>query len=423
MANSIDLTIGQNLWSEQDRAKFNKLDYFLAKMQVPMMKHWATWCKLLKKVPWTPGMGTTMRGVHREFSPVLRQTFYPNTMQSAPKKDRHETTENAQSAQLHWHRVESPLLDVIPDFQDFMRDHVGFGMENITQQTSLLNEQFMRTYILEASPKVWVAGAAGTQLVNAPHLNAHDTALVKQKTDDFWVAQCALVQSGLDLRNVNLLSTVMTTDMGADFFEGKQGQQVDEGLKGKYCLVTSGEVWDNWQFDPFLLSNRNLDLDIVTGKFKGSLFGKWTTLLEKFPLRIAADGTFPAPEILVNSDGSQNDGETIPNPAYVEAPYEIAFAVGAEAYKALSIGPAPGMFGKGEAGLSSFRKTSWNGEVRLTKDVLVNTPDENGASVLDTNKYGHKCQIISEVTFGVCPVRRRNIVPILFRRQRAGAEA
>lgn len=426
MPNSIDNNVGAKLWTEQDVALYNKLDFYLAKQQVDFFPQWETYGKLLDTQRWNPNMGPVMKGVHKEPAPVLRNMFFPNTLTTEPKKDIIEVRENAQSARLHWHRFESQLMYVVPSFQDFLTDHVTFANEDITQKIKVAEDMFYRTYIFHAAPHVWVCGKAnGQELTNTAYIagSVADAGISQAKTQNELQALVAAVGDTLTLKQLAKLGTVMTTDLEANFYEGRAGQEVDEGLKGKYCVVNSGEVWDNWQFDPFLLANRQINLDVVTGKFRGSIFGRWTSMLERFPIRIAADGSIPAPQTIELNANAQDYGETKPNPAYTAAPYEVAFAFGASGYKRLEVGPPPAAFAKGEMSLKQFRALNWNGKVDITKDVLVKVLDENNNVQLDTNKYGHYLQLISEIILGILPTRRRNVIPILFRRQRVGANA
>jgi hypothetical protein len=421
MPNYIDQGIGHKLWSEQDTSLYNKLDFYLAKKQVQRMPIWQSYGQLLAKRKWTPNQGTTMKAVSKEPSPVLRNKIFPNTMQNPPKKDIVEVRENAQTTQLHWQRVESQLLNVVPSFQDFLKDHVNAANDDIMEKIQILQDMFFRTYILEAAPKVWVCGAnssAGMQ--NMVHLQANDSALVEIKDDAAWATQIANCDKTLDLLELSKIGTVMTVDEDIPFYEGSAGLTVNEGLKGKYALIGNGEIWDNWQHDPYLLGNRQIDLDVVTGKFKGSIFGKWTSMLERFPIRMDETGAIIAPQVLELNSDSPEYGEVKVNPDYADAKYAIAWACGAGGYERIEVGPPPAEFSRGEMGMKQFRSLKWNGEVRLTKDILVNVPDEDGNAVQDTNKYGHYCQLISEVTLGVIGTRRRCWVPILYKRARLG---
>lgn len=422
MPNYVDKGIGENLWSEQDVALYNKLDFYLAKKQVKQFPVWETYSKLLPKKRWTPNMGTTMKSVSKEPSPVLRNQIFPNTIQSAPKKDIIEVRENAQTSQLHWQRVESQMMNVVPSFQDFLTDHVEAANKDITQKIQILQDMFLRTAILQYAPYMWVCGNTDNdgELEGLAHLGPNDAAITEVKTAAVLKAMIAKCNDTLTLKELSRLGTVMSVDEEVPFFEGTEGMEVNEGLKGKFALINNAEVWDNWQFDPFLTANRKIDMDIVTDKFRGNLWGRWTTMLERFPMRLDADGNVIAPQVLVDNAEAAEHGETKPNPAYKTAPYAIAWAVGAGGYGTIEVGPPPAAFAKGELGLKQFRALRWNGEVRLTKDVLVNVPDENNNVVQDTNKYGHYAQLISEVMLGVCPERRRCWIPVLYKRARLG---
>ena len=193
-----------------------------------------------------------------------------------------------------------------------------------------------------------------------------------------------------------------------------------EALKGKYCLIHGQEVWDAFtDTGSFLLANRPLNLDIVTGPFKGSLWGQWTSMQERFELRIAADGTMPAPESIEINPDAYNYGETIMNPLYVQAPWAVAFGVGAEAYKSITVGPPPDLFAGKSFSIEQFNGMDWNGKIHITRDVHIPTFDQSGTTiVLDTNKRGEYLQLISDIVLGIMPVRPRNIIPIIYKRQR-----
>jgi hypothetical protein len=165
----------------------------------------------------------------------------------------------------------------------------------------------------------------------------------------------------------------------------------------------------------------------VNGSFKGDLFGKVTCRLEDMPLRFLADGTYAAPEVRVDGGGAYNIGETIPNPIYSQigvgcSPYGVAWMCGGKGYDAITVGPPPAPFSSSVAP-ENFPKMQWNGEVHLTKNLLLRCLDPRGNTIYMTNKYGKKCQFISEATFGITSKQRRNIVPILYLRHRTGITA
>ena len=113
-----------------------------------------------------------------------------------------------------------------------------------------------------------------------------------------------------------------------------------------------------------------------------------------------------------------NQGEPVPNPAYNSAQFGVAFAVGGEAYRSVRIGPPPSEW----AGMNmkQFSRLDWNGKVDITKNVLIPCLDQNGVQVLDTNKRGEYIQLIASIALGIAPIRRRNIIPIIYKRARVG---
>lgn len=417
MPNVIDQGGGVNLWAEQDQALYNKLDFYLAASSIPFFDQWQVWPKLLGKRRWTPNMGPIMKGVGKVFSPVLRSQFFPNAITSDPLKDVIEVKEVTEQALLRWHNFESQLIRFLGSFQDFLTNSIDFNLEDIVRKISIAGDLFYRTYVFHASPKIWVCGVG---LVDSPYLHGTAMSQADGKSTAFLQAQVPTVSGMLSIKELFLLSTVMENDLGITFYKGDMGQQTDGGLTGKYCLVSNGEVWDNWQFDPFLLGNRSINLDVVTKQFRGSIGGRWTTLLERFPMRIAADGTIPAPETLELGTAAYNINDTVPLPAYVNAPVGVAFAVGSGSYDVLDVGPPPAPFSSGSLDEDTFSKMDWNGKVHKTRNFLLKKLDASGGTVLDTNKYGHYIQLISEVVYGIIANRRRNILPVLYRRGRVG---
>jgi hypothetical protein len=220
------------------------------------------------------------------------------------------------------------------------------------------------------------------------------------------------------LRTLSKLGTAMYTDMQVQPFSGSINPDGSDGsgLKHKYCLICGSEVWDYLPFDPDVNNFKAMDLNLLTGPFQGSLLNRWTCMLERFEMRIAADGTIPAPEVLEENVEAYDYGEVKINPAYRDAPVGVAWAVGGEAYKYVKIGNPP----KDWNGMTmkEFSRLEWNGRVDMTKNVLVPTKDQDDNIVMDTNKRGEYLQLISSLAMGVLPIRRRNIIPILYLRPR-----
>lgn len=419
MPNQISVPRGAFLWTAQDISMYNRLPIYMAKMQVDMLKWYGRWTKILNKVKWTPNQGFTMQGVHKNPSPILRSQFFPNKLSQAPKKDIIEVRESKEQVVLYRHNFESQLFHFLPSFVDFLTDSIDVTNSDITEKMAVANDLFHRTAIFHAADAVYLCGRSAGELVSAPYWTSPDISEVKNQ--GYLQEILPSVTRTLDLANIQKISQVMYSDLGASPFSGSVLADGTDGkaLAEKFCLICGREVWDNFINDTFLQGNRKLDLDIVTDKFVGSLFGHWTTMHERYELRIAADGTTPAPEIVEEGDGRFDQGEVKPNPAYVSAPWAVAFACGADAYKAITVGPPPSDF----TGMTmeQFAKLDWNGKVMMTKNVLVNTYDQNNALIQDTNKRGEYLQLLGDIVMGILPTRRRNVLPIIYRRARVGA--
>jgi hypothetical protein len=421
--NSIDLPRAASLWTEVDRTLYNQLPIFLAKRQVEYIQEWDVWTKLLKPQKWAANMGNTMRGVNKVPAPILRGDVLPNAITQLPKKDVIEVRETKEDVQLYRHDFESNVFQFLPSFQDFLTDHVDKHIEEISDKIVTFKDLFYRTAIFHGSPYVWVCSPNDGQieLRSAPIWTS--PTITRAKTTAWLQQTISKVGGTLTLENIKKLGTVMWTDLGVKPFSGNFSPDGTDGkgLKHKYCLITSSEVWDSFTDpDSFLLRNRKLDLDIVTGPFTGNLFDRFTTMFERYEMRIAADGTIPAPETVEEGANAHDLGDTVPNPAYVNAPFAVAFAVGNEAWKAVTVGPPPSKFADGGSSMTmkEFNGMDWNGKVIPTRNLLVPSLNQNNVEVLDTNKRGEYLQLIADVAMGIAPNRRRNIVPIIYQRDR-----
>lgn len=423
--NSVDLPRAASLWTEVERDLYNQLPIYLAKRQVEYTKEWDVWSKLLKPQKWSANMGNTMRGVNKVPAPILRGQALPNAITQLPKKDVIEVRETREDVQLYRHDFESNVFQFLPAFQDFLTDHVDAHIEAISGKIITYKDLFYRTAIFHGAPFVWICSPndGQTELRSAPYWSSPTISLAK--TQAYLQSLISKVGDTLTLENIKKLGTVMWTDMNVKPYSGDvlpDGSD-GKGLKQKYLLLTSTEVWDgftDYSGGSFLLANRKLDLDVVTGPFTGSLWGRWTTMFERYEMRIAADGTIPAPETVEENANAYDKGDTVPNPAYVNAPFAVAFAVGMDAYKAITVGPPPSKFADGASGMSmrDFNGMDWNGKVIPTRNLLVPSLNQNGAEVLDTNKRGEYLQLVADAVMGLLPNRRRNIIPIIYRRER-----
>lgn len=410
-------------WTEQDTSLYNKLDFYLAKMQADRRREWTTWRRFLGKTRWSPNMGDTMRSVTKSPSPHLRQFAFPNPMSSAPKKDVIDIRERKTDELVYRHRFESLVMSFLPSFRDFLV-HVDDHSKDIMEKQERFEDLFYRGRIFHNSPNVWISNRAAGELVGAPQGNGNDAGTNGKSTA--W-NQAMIGQLGnpgyLSFEQLNKALTVLENDIRVPAFSGSQPKD-NVGMAEKFVLICSTEAFNQFTFDPWLLNNKNCALDIVNDRFKGSIFGRITAIMEDMPLRMKEDGTFTQPETRETNPGAENVGETIPNPDYTglgneDSPYEWAFLVGAQGYEVIDVGPPPAAF-SGSGMPKGFGKMFWNGEVEMTKNILIPCVADDGVTITSwmPNQYGEYLQFISQVTYGMRGVQKRNILPILFKRHR-----
>lgn len=416
---SYDLPESSNLWSIEDVNKYQKLPFYLAMLEARMFPQWQIYNQLFGRINWQPNMGTTLRGVRAEPTPVGQTFFYPNLLSALPNKDVFETLEFTEESALHMHDFDSKLFHFLPSFQDFRENQLDYTHKDVVRQVAIKNDTFIRSYAFQKAPYIMVAGNNGSDvlvgtnaLVNAPTIDGELSAANAPKNTAFLQALVGTVGTNLTLAAVDYAVNVMRDDIGAPYFEGTLNTPRDnELIKGKYVLIGSSEAYQMFKWDPNFSTLRSINLNIVTEGFRGSIFDELTYKTERYPIRIAADGTVPAPEIV----GVKN--QTVPNPDYVNAPFEVAILVGADAYKTVKVGPPPRAFSTTKMSAEKFFSMDWNGEIKLTDQVLTQY-SVGGNIVYDTNVRGRFLKLFGSSVMGAIACNKRAYLPIVFGRKR-----
>ncbi len=422
-----DLPRTSKAWSEADVNRFNKLPYYLALQSFQRFPKWEVFSKLFGTRPWTPNQGTTLKAVSVQNSPVGRQQFFPNAITVQPNRDVFETGETTEDAIVYRHNYESPFINFNGPFADFISQQIPHAMEDVTMQVATSNDQFIRTFAMHYTPNVLIAGKAtsddgngldgGDFFTTAP-TGIGNAAGTAAKSTAWLQAALGYVEKNLTYKMVKRAVAIMTEDLQATPFSGLQkgGPAANEAIKGKFCLIGSNEALTFLEFDEHVQSYQTNNVRIEDSEFSGKIGSQIIYKSERFPLRIAADGTFPAPEIEEAGADSFNLNEVVPNPAYRDAPYEAALLLGGDYMQAIQVGPSPKDFQKngGKMSAEKFHGLSWNGEARITDQILL----KDGNGDFHMNKYGEYVQIIADTVHGCIPVKRRHGMMIIYRRAR-----
>lgn len=425
----IDQTICAE-WSEVDRDFYNKLPIYFVEAQSEARQDWSVIRRLLGTTPWSPNKGDTQKAIMNERGPVLRQNATPNLLSVPAKKDVHITRERSTTMKLHWQKFETPTFNFLPDFEDFMVSHIKPNTDNLNRQISIFEDQFYETVIWNQSPAVYVCGYG---LVDgAPQGDTEATGKTAGFVGEQLLANVPANESGfLSFSELWKALIVFEEELGATPYEGSGLPDGDSSpLDERFCLVCSSEDWLNFTNDPWLKENRPLNMDIVTNKFRGDLFGKLRTKLWKYPRRIKSTADFvpsyPAPETVELNEDRDDFGRTKPNPEYskisetindaqVGSQFGVAYLFGGKGYKRAEGLNPPGQFKNGV----EFKGMDWSGRARLTDNILIQCgEDDAGNPLWETNKYGEQLQLISTLAMGIRGDNKFNVLPIVFKRHR-----
>jgi len=441
--------------------EFRKLSFYLARNEVAQFPKWNTYDTLFGSIKWQPNMGNTLNGLTAMPSPVERITFAPNTLDSFPAKDQFKIGERYETAKLGAHRFESHRFRFLSNFEAFWRDQLQYAHKDIVRQIALANNIFVRTLMYYQTPDLFVCNQGLSSQLTLPGsvdkraFSSDDVRLVDNGADNVTTAidvgggatvansggieyrdefchGAANVAGPLTLEDIYKAMLHLQEDVQAPTFERQQNApKTSEMIKGKYVLICSTEAWSSLLWDADLKAggdgNKRLapaNMNLINDGFAGDLWGKVTAKFDPFPLRFTDNGTFVAPQSV---DGTS--GKVIPNTNYTTisatssdtvASSEVAFLVGADAFKTIAVGPPPKEFASKNMSAKKFYSMKWNGEVTLTDQFLI---PNSGTALSDTgtqdlNVYGDYLKFISQAVFGGIPGDSRHCLPIFYRRRR-----
>jgi hypothetical protein len=411
----------------EDVDRFQQLDFYLVHNEVAIFQRKNIFDQLLGDIDWQANEGNIMRGTTPQGSPVGDPFFFPNDVTEVPNKDVYQVTESIEQARVKTHDFESFQFNFLPSFTAFWKNYLQFADKDIVEKIAVRNNQFIETNLWFLTPNVYFAGTGlnPTGIPTAMGNNAGTAA--DSKTNAWLVAQTQLYAiQGMTLRDMWMVNMNLQEDMGAPQFSGAKNMAKDnEGLKNKYVTIISSELFGSWAFDPDVQTLKPLDLNLLFNDFKGMLFGTITTKINPYPIRFSlvpitdtggtvlwAAGQPIDPEIFDSTDQKRK-----PNPYYtslVSAPYEVGHILGDSVARTVKVGPPPKEFATVNMSAEKFYSMKWNGEVRLTDQVLIYRPD----GTIDLNTYGKQLKFISECTYGYLPGERRFSISFVYERRR-----
>ena len=422
-------SIDQNIcgqWSERDRNAYNRLPFYLMEAQAQNRKRFNTWADLFPKtLNWKANQGDTMRTVIAEPTPIMRQTAFPELLSSLPLTDVITYNERKVDTQLRHHDFVSPAFFFEPQFVDFLR-HIDRNVENIDQQITIFEDMFYRLNVFSNAPYIYIAGHG---LVTAPTAQMNRTFDAANSKTTAWMQAMATLLMGaqpgyLSFEVLFKALNAFEQQVSATPFSGSGiPAGMSKPLNQKFAAVLSGEAWNNFIDDPWMLGNRPLNMNIVTEGFMGDLWGRLTCKIERFPWRWKLDGdlspTFPAPENWEVNPDAVNYGQTVPNPDYANtetSQLELAFLVGGPSFDIINIGPPPPEFTR-TLSTGDAVKMNWNGKAYLNRQFPTYCKNSDGETVQDINSFGRYIRAQATAVLGIRATTSRNVLPILFKRR------
>jgi len=404
----------------EDVDKFNRLPFYLVDGEAREFPKMDDFSVLFGDINWQPNMGDTMKQVRPEPSPIGDTLFYPNRINTDPKKSVFENLETTESINLRWHDYQSKQIAFLPEWQNF-RPNLDFQHKDIIRQVANGHNTFIRTVMWDSAPYVYIAGSQpGSEIVEAPTATGNVAQTAANSKTALWLAATVQAVNGGDIANLSYktlknIAIIAYEDLDIPPFEG--GKNIiapNEMLKGKLVVYGSNEAFIQLTEDETVIARKPLNQDITMGEFKGPFCnGMVTWRTQRFPLRFNANGTFIAPQV---TEAGSN--KTRKNPDYIDAKYEIAWVIGAGAYRTVKVGPPPKDFT--QITKDKFWKMRWNGEVRLTDQFLLTRGTIAGGDFFqEMNDDGRFLKFkATQVMHGIMPSEIYNAFPVIYQRKR-----
>jgi len=422
----------------QSNGLFLQIPFYIVLNEVQQYCNWSEFDQMYGSIPWQENMGSVMEAVTPQRSPVGRSFFFPNPITQASNKDLYQITESQESAILYKHKYGSFVFNFLPNFQVFWDRFIKFNSDDIVKQIALSNNQFIETMMWFNASYVYLCG---TGLVSGAPINMGNVSYnaAGSKTAAWLIATTqgvggvGGVMQNLRLRDVYRAIMNLQEDLGAPSFNGVKNMPKDnEGLKGRYALFCGSEDFFNFTFDPDVNGIngvqgqlKSVNLDLLFNDFKGSLFGTITCKIKKYPVRYSLTNIVDGAGNILWTAGFPIDPEIFdpidqkwkPNPYYtslISAPYSIAWLLGDNYAKTIKVGPPPKEFATKNMSGEKFYSLRWNGEVRLTDQILINNADGS----VELNDFGENLQLKAQLTHGYLVTERRFAFPMLIARSR-----
>lgn len=415
--------IDQNVcgqWNQVDKDFYNKLPVYLTKFTSDYQKTWMKWGNILpKRLKWQPNMGSTMRRVAQEWSPVIRQESVPQLMSDVPTTDVTFTRERSYDVQVYRHRFQTREFWFLPEWQDFF-NHLEHEYEDLQMKITQYYEFFLRNRVFHHSPRVYLAGVG---LIDAPTgiPNAAFSSTTTGKTAATVSSWLERPLTNLSLKEVFKILSIASTQIGMTPWKGSGMPKENSGVDYQYKLLMDNEAYLQFTDDPWAKENRVLTVDITNNTFKGSLFGQVHCDFERYPHRFkyaAGTVTLEDPEVAVTStDQLEEHNRTRPNPEYtINSQYAVAYLIGGNGgYDAMEVGPPPSAFTKTVGAAIGM---NWNGKPQWTRDFIVKCKDSGGNAIDElASTWGEHMRAQAQLAMSIAPANAFNVLPIIYKRQ------